>query len=61
MEAERKTGAHANSSTLSLLFPSTVTKGAKVKFSFLSEILSDIHCLLKELLVTVEEKKDTQA
>lgn len=58
---ERKRDMHANWSTLHLLFPSAVVRGGKAEFSFLSETLGDIHCLLKELLVTVEENKDTHA
>ena len=58
---EIKTDAPANWSILVYCFPSAVTRGEKVEFSFLSDTPSDIHCLLKELLVTVEKNKDTCA
>lgn len=59
VEEERKTDRQENWSTLSLLFPSAVTRRGKVEFLFLSETLSIIHWLLKKSLVTVEENKDT--
>ena len=58
---EIKTDTPANWSILVYCFPSAVTREEKVEFSFFSETPSDIHCLLKELLVTVEENKDTCA
>lgn len=49
---EIKTDTPANWSILVYCFPSAVTREEKVEFSFFSETPSDIHCLLKELLVT---------